>query len=349
MAVTRESDVTDQTPNIWAADLYAQSEKLTFWYRFEGPEGSSMPVIRRDDLEKQPGDNVYLDLVMALTGAGLTGDTNNGLLDGNEEKLKFRQTSYSTDAFRHGVRWSKLGKIRINHRMRNTALNQLKKWLAGKLDDRVFTEFTGGGVTTLPTTAQLFANSSANDVNDLVAGDVLTLDMITDIKSTAKVTNRIEPLRMENGEEFYGLVLHDYAALPIKQSADWKQAQREARERSADNPLFTGALGVWDNVILLQSDRVPRTTNSGAVNYAKNIFIGAQALVRGYAYYPDWTEQYFSYGEEQGVGTFTVLGEKLVVFDLSSGGGAADADKSAIGAAVVFSSAPAPSSIHNAS
>jgi len=31
-----------------------------------------MPVIRRDDLEKNPGDTVRVDIVLALTGAAVT-------------------------------------------------------------------------------------------------------------------------------------------------------------------------------------------------------------------------------------------------------------------------------------
>lgn len=346
MAVTRESDVADQTPDLWKTKLYAQAEKLTFFHRFEGPEGSNMPVVRVDDLEKKPGDNVYVDIVLALTGAGLTGDTDQGLLDGNEEKLVFRQTSFTTDALRHGVRWTKLGKIRINHKMRSTALNQLKKWLAGKFDDQVFKEFSGEGVTTtLPDSYKIAAGGPATAAvpGDVAAADLLDLDMVTDIKALAKADRRIEPIAMENGEELYIMVLHDYAGAELKKSADWKQAQREARERSRENPIFTGALGMWDNVVFYQSDRVRKAADGAAsAPVARNLFLGAQALMRGYAYYPDWTEQYFSYGEEQGIGTFAVVGEKLTTFDLTSAGGAAAAALTAIGGLLVYSSAPTP-------
>jgi N4-gp56 family major capsid protein len=349
MAVTRESDVADQTPDIWKTKLYAQAEKLTFFHRFEGSEGSNMPVIRVDDLEKRPGDNVYVDIVLALTGAGLTGDTDQGLLDGNEEKLVFRQNSFSTEALRHGVRWTKLGKIRINHKMRSTALNQLKKWLAGKFDDAIFKEFSGDGVTTtLPSSYKTAAGGPATAAapSDVAAGDIIDLDMVTDLKALAKVDRRIEPISTEDGEELYFLLLHDYAGAEMKKSADWKQAQREARERGAGNPLFRGALGMWDNVVFLQSDRVVKKNDGAAsVPVARNLFLGAQALMRGYAYYPDWTEQYFSYGEEQGIGTFTVQGEKLNIFDLTAAGGAAEADKTAIGAMLVYSSAPTPTMV----
>lgn len=348
MAVTRKADVTGQIPQIWAKDLYAQAEKLTFWHRFEGAPGSGMPLIRRDDLEKSPGDTVKLDITLALTGAGLTGSTSNGLLDGNEEKMKFRQTSFTVDALRHGVRWEKLGKILINHDMRSTALMQLRKWLAGKLDDAVFDEFSGDGDTTIPykniliqdTTTALKVADSSTDADDVEAANLLTLDSITEAKAYAKVELQMEPIRMENGEEFYFLLIHDYAGAALKKTDDWKNAQKDARERAKTNPLFTGVLGVWDNVAILQSDRVKRAANQGSEQIATNLFLGAQAVARGYAYYPDWTEQYFSYGEEQGIGTYTVLGEKAIVFDLTAAGSAADVDKQAIGFLQILSEAP---------
>ena len=349
MSVTRLADVADQVPEIWAKDLYAQAEKLTFWHRYEGPSGSSMPLVRRDDLEKQPGDTVRLDIILALTGSGLTGSTSNGLLDGNEEKMKYRQTSFTVDALRHGVRWEKLGKILINHEMRGSALQQLRKWLAGKLDDAVFDELSGAGDTVIPyknilvanTTTTLDIGSASIDDDDVEAGNFLTLDLITAAKAYAKVELQMEPVRMENGEELYFLLAHDYVIAELKKTSAWQQAQRDARERGAGNPLFTGAVGMWDNVVILSSDRVKRAANGTSVQVATNLLLGAQACARGYAYYPDWTEQYFSYGEEQGIGTYTVLGEKAIVFDLTSAGGAADVDKTAIGFAQILSDAPA--------
>lgn len=352
MSVTRKSDVTAQIPSIWAKDLYAQAEKLTFWHRFEGPQGSTMPLVRRDDLEKSPGDTVKLDIVLALTGTGLTGSTSNGLLDGNEEKMAFRQTSFTVDALRHGVRWEKLGKILITHDMRSTALMQLRKWLAAKLDQDVFDAFAGTSASNTATIpyknivvnvgGASTAGSASIDADDVTATDLLDLDLITDVKAYAQTTLQMEPVRMENGEEFYFLVVHPYAAAGLKKSADWKQAQREARERGASNPLFTGALGVWDNVGILPAERVARANNAGSVSVAKNLFCGAQGVARGYAYYPDWTEQYFSYGEEQGIGTYTVFGSKPIIFDLNASATTGDAtDDTAIGFCHVLTAAPA--------
>lgn len=343
MAVLKKADIPNQIPQLWAADLYSQAENMTFWHRFEGPEGSSMPVIRRDDLTASAGATVKLDIVLALSGSGATGDT--ALLDGNEEKMIFSQTSFTVDSLQHALRWSKLGKILINHDMRTTALNQLRKWLAGKLDDAVFKELSGNG-TALPTgtnTAKWFAGSATTvgTVADTDPAGRLKLNDISDIKAFAVSNNKIEPLRMENGTEMYGLVVHPYTALSLKKDSQYQQAVREALQRDGSNPLFTGAVAQWDNVVIYVSNRVPVASDgAGSIQVARNIFFGAQALARAFSYYPDWTEQYFSYGQEQGIATFTVKGEKVIIFDQSA---AQDASlNTAIGSMVLHAAAVAP-------
>lgn len=345
MATGRRADYTASTPALWAADLFSQAEDLTFWHNLEGPVGSSMPILRRDDLAQGAGDTIKFDIVLALTGAGLTGDLAGALLEGNEEALKFRQTSVLVDSLQHALRWTKLGKILIDHDMRGTALNQLRKWLAGKLDAGIFTELTGAGATTMPTANQWFAGSATtrNTVTDVNGAGRLSLTDITEMKAYAQSALKIEPLRTENGNEYFGLVVHPYTAMSLKRDdTKWAQAQREAGIDGPDNPIFTGAVGMWDGVIIYVNNRVPRSNNTVPIAVADNVFFGAQALSRGYAYYPDWTEEYFSYGQEQGIATYCVYGNKLNAFDLTSGGGAAATAFTAIGSMVVSASAVAP-------
>ena len=349
MGVTRFADVANQVPDIWAKDLYAQAEHMTFWHRWEGPPGSSMPVIRRDELENDPGDHVKIDIALALSAPGHTGDL--VLLEGNEEALVLRQCSVTVESLQHAVRWGKKASITNVHNLRKTSLGQLRKWLAGKLDTTIFSEFsgaTGAGIleANLPTTMKYFAGAatSVGTVVDTDATGRLKLTDISNIKALAKVVTKLEPIQVNDGLEVYGLVLHDYAALALKNDTQWQQAQREAQTRGGDNPLFTGALGMWDNVILYSSPRVRVASDGGgSISVARNVFFGAQALAKAYAYYPDWMEQAFSYGQESGVATYTILGHKLVVFDLNAAETTGDStDDTAIGAMLLYSSAVAP-------
>lgn len=342
MAVLTYADLANQIPTIWSTDLLAQAEALTYWHRFEGPPGSSMPIVRRDDLTKQAGDTIKLDLVLKLTGAGQTGDLTS--VEGNEEELRFRQMSVPVTALSHGVRHSWLAEVTNIHDLRQTALGQLSKWLAGKLDNAVFDELSGNGTSVIPTLNK-FAFGTATTragVADTDAGGRPTLAGITELKAYAQADRRIEPLRLEGGNEVFGFVMHTYAIMQLKRfDTSWAQAQREAQIRGEGNPLFTGAAGMWDGVILYESDRVPRSSN-GTVQVADNIFFGAQALSRGYAYYPDWVEEFFDYKRNFGIATKVVKGERVNIYDLTDAGGAADADKTAIGMMVAYSSAVAP-------
>lgn len=342
MATTRAADVDASIPEIWADDLYAQAENLTFWHNMEGEEGSGLPVIRKDELEKEAGDNIRIDIVLALTGDGQVGDTVS--VEGNEEKLNFRQMNLPVNDLSHGVRWTKKGKILISHDMRQTALNQLAKWLSGKLDNQITNEMSGNGDSVIPDKNKFAAGtaSSRATVADTDAGGRLTWNSIMEIKAWAQVELKIEPVKIEDGNEFFGLVAHPYALMELKRDdAKWAQAQREANVRGMDNPLFTGAAGIIDGVILYSSNRVPRSTN-GSVQTADNVFFGAQALSRGYAYYPDWTEEYFDYGREQGIATYVIVGNRVNIFDLTAAGGATDANKTAIGSLVFYTAAVAP-------
>lgn len=353
MAFTAKADVLLQIQKLWGTRLFFQAENRTFWKRFEGGPGADTPIVRLDDLERQSGDTIKMDIALALTGTGSTGDTT--LLEGNEEKLVFRQAEVTVDSLQHAVRWTKLGKILINHDMRATALNLLRKHLAGRLDDAVFAEFVGAASGTtyteanMPTTMKWFAGSATSiaTVDNTDAAGKLKLGDISRIKAYAVTNNKIEPLGngdSETGEEQYMLVLHPYAALALKEDTQWQQAQREAQERGAMNPLFKGSIGYWDGVILYQSPRVKTAADGvGSISVARNVFCGAQGLARAYAYYPDWSEQYFSYGQHQGVAYFGVVGERIVTFDLNAVETAGTStDDTAIGSMILYTSAVAP-------
>lgn len=336
---TTAASVAAQVPALWSTRLLAQAENRTFWHRFEGAEGSGMPIVRKDDLTKEAGDTIKMDMVLALSGAGVTGDTN--ALHGNEEQLKFNQLALTVTDLSHAVGWTEKAAQLITHNMRNTALNQLTKWLAAKLDTAIWTELTGGG-TTLPAVNAWFAGT-ATSINTLADSDAvgrLKLNDISDAKAYAQSVLKIEPLMTADGQEWYGLVAEPMALLALKKDSSYQQAQRDANLRGNTNPLFTGALGVWDGVILYSNNRVPTATNTGPIRYAKNVLFGAQALVRGFSQYPDWREEQFDYGRQSGVATTMIKGEKASLFDLS-----AAQDGSAnqfIGSLVLYSAAVTP-------
>jgi N4-gp56 family major capsid protein len=53
------------------------------------------------------------------------------------------------------------------------------------------------------------------------------------------------------------MFIHPWQAYDLKNNAVWSQAQREAGTRGDGNKIFTGALGMWDGVIIYEHEYVP--------------------------------------------------------------------------------------------
>jgi N4-gp56 family major capsid protein len=77
------------------------------------------------------------------------------------------------------------------------------------------------------------------------------------------------------------------------------------------NPIFTGALGMYNGVVLHESTRVPAAPTNGNVRRA--VLLGAQAGVmafgRGYGKNTySWEEEMFDYGNQLGVAAGSIAG-----------------------------------------
>jgi len=100
-----------------------------------------------------------------------------------------------------------------------------------------------------------------NGADSLASTDLLTPELISRAKYKAAQKQsggmpRVNPL-MVDGREHYVMFIHPWQAFDLKNDATFAQAQREAGTRGSSNSIFTGALGVWDNVILFEHEYVP--------------------------------------------------------------------------------------------
>lgn len=344
MAVLRIGDVDISIPEIWDDELFFEAESKIWWARFEGPEGSMMPGIRKDDLNGRPGDTIRTRMYLRLRGAGVTGDAP---LEGNEEKPRSREMTFGVTRYKHGIREDELATIQSADDLKGIGMGLMSNWLAGMIEDKTWAEVTGNGTTAMPDANKWAAGTATSraTVADTDAGGRLTLATISELKAYAKTVLKIPPFRIVGGTERYAMVVHPYAALSLKLSDEWQQAQRDAMPRGTDNPLFTGEdyIGTWDGVAVYEaSDRVPRSSN-GTIQVADNVFFGSQLYARGYQQLPSWRTAEFDYGTEWGLGVVTTFGTKLITFDQTDAGTATDAQRTAIGGLVAYTAAVAPS------
>jgi N4-gp56 family major capsid protein len=93
---------------------------------------------------------------------------------------------------------------------------------------------------------------------------------------------------------------------------------REAEIRGKENPLFTGAVAIWDGMIVHAHENCAIATDSGSgsnVPWVKSVVLGAQALCWAWGKRPEVTEETFDYGNEQGYAIGMIAGVKKSVFN----------------------------------
>lgn len=291
--------------------LLHQTVKAFFFDRFVGGEGSDNPLIVKQELMAQKGGTVCINMMAALTGAGVTGETT---LSGAEEAATISQLYVDVDAVANAVKFHKLSEQKSIHNLREAGKVAGGRWMGAKIDDKVFAALNAQEIN-------LICGGDATGTSDLAAGDKMTLDVISRAKVKAQ-DELIQPLNI-NGETWYILVMSNWQTWDLKQTTDWKQVNREARERATTNPIFSGAAGVYDGVILYTNDRTGKGTDAGAesnVAYARAHLMGSNAVGIAWAQMPSLIEEVVDYKRQYGVGVESILGVKAAVWGSTAAG-----------------------------
>jgi N4-gp56 family major capsid protein len=129
------------------------------------------------------------------------------------------------------------------------------------------------------------------DDSSLTNANTFTLNMIDKGVERAKtLTPAIRPVKI-SGDEFYVAVLHPYAVTDMRtntSTGQWEDLQKALMTGGVtrDNPIFTGALGIYNGCIIHSDVRVSGGFNAGTsvavANTRRNIFLGAQAVMLAY-------------------------------------------------------------------
>jgi hypothetical protein len=192
----------------------------------------------------------------------------------------------------------------------------------------------GGGQTILGTIERVATDLLVNSVTDNLFGT----RVISYVKRMAERTisdagvaiSPISPI-MVKGKKHYIMFIEPYQALQLKKEAAWLQAQREANIRGESNPIFSGALGMWDGVIIHESQLIHRRTGAGTsgiaeefeaddvlasgMTLARALFCGSQAALLAQGQYPTYVEKIHDYKTKAGYHTDVIYGVKKTVFN----------------------------------
>jgi N4-gp56 family major capsid protein len=312
--------------------------------RYMGTDENAI-IQLKDDLTKAPGDKVTFASVNKLAGAGQTG---NATLEGNEEELDSRSMAVTVAPLRHAVAVTNWDEQKSAIDLRNAAKMALKMWSMEKMKTAIITALgsKNGIAYASASEAQkdawlvdnadrvlfgaLKSNASSNDHSTSLANldntaDKLTPEAVSLMKRIAMTASpAIKPIRLNEDEEWFVLFANSRAFRDFSLNSTVTQANRDARTRGMDNPLFTGGSLVWDGVIVREIPEIGILTGVGAgsIDVGPVYLCGAQAIGVAYAQRTKTTTQVADYGFRNGVGVQEIRGIEKLIF----GSGAGDTD-----------------------
>ena len=272
---------------------------------------------------------------MLLSGAGRT---ENEVLEGNEESLTTYSDSFYINELVHAVRVKGEDTIdvqRVNHNLRDEARSALADWYADRQSLWFFIQMSGytassityrgvstalsavyqgnNTVTAPSTNRKIFATGSADETVNADSTATFSLELIDYAKEKAMLANpKVRPIRI-NGENKYVMYLHPTQVTDLRtntSTGQWLDIQKAAMMggKISGNPIYSGALGEYNGVILRESEDVVTgvhsSTGAEQTNTRRALFLGAQAGFIGFsskfsknsAY--KWVEKTFDYDRE---------------------------------------------------
>lgn len=335
---------------LWARELNREVRKGLAIAPLIGTGPGS--IIQEKTEFKSGGDQITVGLRMRLKGAGRT---ENEVLEGNEESLTTYSDSFLINELVHAVRVKGEDTIdvqRVNHNLRDEARAALSDWYADRLSLWFFIQMSGytasqityrGDVTQLSSVfrgnntvlapsanRKIFATGSTDEAVQADNTAVFSLELIDYAKERAMLANpKVRPIRI-NGEDKYVIYLHPTQVTDLRTSTStgqWLDIQKAAMMggRISENPIYSGALGEYNGVIIRQSEDVVTgvhsTTGAEQTNVRRALFLGAQAGFIGFSSRFSknspykWVEKTFDYDRELGVSAQGLMGMKKAVFD----------------------------------
>ena len=332
------------TPQQWDDQFFMAYVRENRFKRYMGTDENSI-IQLKDDLTKKKGDTITFGLVNELTGAGVTG---NQTLEGNEEGLDSRSHAVSVAPLRHAVAVTDWDDQKSVIDLRNAGKMRLKTWSMTKLRDGIITALGSingvayGSATENQKDAWLVdnadrvlfgaskSNASSNDHSTSLGNidntsDKLTPEALSLMKRIAQnASPKIMPIRLSEDEEWFMVFANSRGFRDLSTNSTMTQANREARERGVNNPLFTGGSLIWDGMIIREIPEISVVTGVGAggIDVGPAYLCGAQAVGVAWAQRTKTTTNVRDYGFVSGVGVQEMRGIEKLLF----GSGAGDTD-----------------------
>lgn len=268
--------------------IVAKTESYFYGSGFIGTSEVNSIIVEFPDLKGQPGYKHTYGQIRELSNAGIQGDAD---MEGNEEAPSTYDDAIEIDLWRNAIRTK--GKLSEQYKSdqdtRKWATELLKRWMAQKIDNDVFT-----ALETSPT--KVIYGGDATSTADIATEDYFTLALIAKcVAYSRKATPKIVGPKVDGRQTNGVIVISPDQEYDLQQrDAEWAQAQREAQRPGLDNPIFTGASGMKNSVPIHVHEYVAIETTWGAggsTNGATALFMGVGCGAIAYFLDKVWEEK----------------------------------------------------------
>jgi len=270
----------------WAKDLFKIILPAVEFNYLVG-KGTDAIVQSRTELGKGEGDTITFGIRLPLTGEGIVG---NATVEGNEEKLSFKDFSMTIEELNHAVdTGGRMEEQRVPYDLMAEGRNALGDWWSDKLSDYVIATLCGD--STYKIAGSTFAQACVepdtghlvlvNDVAEasMTSADTLDLSFLDRLKQRAEMPAtscyKVRPFN-KGGKNYYRVILHNYVFDALRRNTnvgEWGDLLRAANKLQMPQVEIE-----YNGMMISKSERIRMVQGAASTGGVyRNILLGAQA------------------------------------------------------------------------
>jgi N4-gp56 family major capsid protein len=329
----------------WDDKFFTEYLRENRFKRYMGTDENSI-IQMKEDLAAKKGKTVTFALVNALSGAGVSGSST---LVGSEEKMNSRSCTVMVNKVRNAVVVPEIDEQYSAISLRDAGKVVLKNWILAKTKTDIIKALgqvggdyvsgmitifdAAGGATTTAQDAWCAANSdrvlfgattgnysatfatALGNVDD--AGDLPTAARLVLMKALAKSASpAIRPTMVNGDEEWFTVFCGTKAFKRFSEDTTIATANRDARVRGVDNPIFTGDSLIYNGMVIREIPEIGDLAITGGTSAdVSPVFLcGAQSLGFAVAQRTKTITDDTDYGDKQGVAVQEIRGIQKLKF-----------------------------------
>lgn len=165
------------------------------------------------------------------------------------------------------------------------------------------------------------ANSSNKQLltaEGLLPTDVINTYLLDELSIIAKEGNskyKIKPYQTIDKRLIFVLYISLKDARILKQDVRFEKYRIALVQGGMKDPIVTGAIGMWDNILIKECEWVRKFKDSSGKTYARNLLLGGDAAVQLYAQSVDYTEEMRDHNRVLSMAADEIRGTKKLNFD----------------------------------